>query len=452
MTLATGVYGQQPAGSGTPPVTATAPGPTVPTEDAAADAYKLQGSAIELSRDVSRQSAVTAPYELSSTGISGSRGSSQVILSAPVPERGASFRTEGGIFFYPSINVGYGYNDNLLSSSINKVSTGLLNVTPQVMAEMKRRGDRYTATISVNHTDYSNSSNDNYTHYEAWVAGDNYFSARARAGWVFGQINSTDPRGSTLRATTSLPDRWHAPTLRGKFIYGAPEAAGRIEVDVDARHKRYDNNPTTTAIAELDETGLAGRFFYRLGSRSLALVEASEHVFDYTSAASPNDNTDRRLYLGYTWEASAATTGIVKIGRMTKRFSLAGHDQFSGGAWEATVRWLPLTYTTFELALARVAEDPSGLGSYLLNTKNALSWMHKWSESFSTTVAASLNKTQYGGTSRSDGIHGISLTARYNLRRWLTTGVDFTTTDLQSSDPAAEWKRKVIMFTATVTL
>jgi len=418
LTLATAVYGQQPTGNSVPLV--TAPDPTASVEDSGADAFKLQGSAIEVSRDVTRQNAVLAPYEISGTGIGGARGSTQTILTAPLPERGAPFRTEGGVFIYPSIAVGYGYNDNVLNSGINKLGSGLINVAPQVMAEMKRRGDRYTAMLAVSRTDYSNSSNDNYSHYEAWVAGDNYFSARARAGWAFGQINTTDPRGSNLRATSALPDRWHAPTLRGTFIYGAPEASGRIEVDVDARNKRYNNNPASTTIAEFNERSLAGRFFYRLGSRSLALVEASERVFDYTSAASPSDNTDRRLYLGYTWDASAATTGIVKIGRMSKRFTLASHEQFSGGTWTATVRWLPLTYSKVEFSLVKVAEDPNGFGSYLLNTNNSASWKHQWSTSFSTTAAASLNKTKYGGTSRSDDIQGISLGINYNLRRWLT--------------------------------
>jgi len=393
-----------------------------------------------------------APYELSGSGIGGSRGSSQAILTAPVPGSGAPIRTVGGIFLYPSVFVGYGYNDNVLSSSINQFGSGLINVAPQVMAEMKSRGDRYTALILANHTGYSNSRNDNYTNYEAWVAGDNYFSARARMGWALGQVSATDPRGASLRATSISPDHWNAPTLRGRFIYGAPEAAGRIEVDADSRHKRYDNNRTVTEVADRDDKGLAGRFFYRLGSRSLALVEVSNRVFDYPSAAAIDDNTDRRLYLGYTWEASAATTGIVKVGRMTKRFDQAGHDQYSGGTWEATVRWLPLTYSAFEFALVKVAEDPTGLGSYLLNTRNSVSWKHQWSKSFTTVAAASLSNTKFAGTSRSDDIRGISLTAQYNPRRWLTTGVDFAITDLQSSDPAADWRRKVIMFTANFTL
>jgi polysaccharide export outer membrane protein len=114
------------------------------------------------------------------------------------------------------------------------------------------------------------------------------------------------------------------------------------------------------------------------------------------------------------------------------------------------VRWLPRTYSAFEFMSAKLAEDPSGLGKYLLNTRNGISWKHQWSKSFTTVASTNLNRTIYAGTSRKDDVLGISVTANYNFRRWLTTGVDFQHR-LQSSDPSAN-NRVVIMFTATLTL
>lgn len=449
MTIAAGVQAQQPS-TGTTSSAKAASGSADTSEDSEAGAFTLRGGAIESNRDVSRQSAIMAPYEIPGTGVGGAGTSTQVILTAPA--LGAPIRTESGIFLYPSIFIGLGYNDNVLNSKFNKLGSSLLNVSPQAMAEIKRRGDRYTALLVANQTSYSDSSHDNFTNYETWFAGDNYFTARARMGWTLGQVSASDPRGASLRATSTAPDHWNAPTLRGRFIYGAPEAAGRIEVDVDTKHKRYDNNRRVTEIADRNDTGLAGRFYFRLGSRSHAQVEVSRQVLDYPSAAAVDDNTARRLYLGYTWGASAITSGSIKIGRMTKRFDQPGHDQYSGGSWEATLRWMPRTYSALEFLSARLAEDPSGLGSYLLNTRHALSWKHQWAQSFNTVAATNLNKTQYAGTSRLDNVHGFSLTASYNFRPWMTTGVDFSNTRLQSSDPAAEWNRKVIMFTATLTL
>lgn len=38
------------------------------------------------------------------------------------------------------------------------------------------------------------------------------------------------------------------------------------------------------------------------------------------------------------------------------------------------------------------------------------------------------------------------------MKRWLTMGVDLARTDQSSSDPTAEFKRNVIMFTLSATL
>jgi hypothetical protein len=445
------VVSAQEAG-GAKAAASAAPVATEATDDDGAGAYSLRGSAVESAGGMTRQGAVTPSYELFGTSIGGSRGSSQVILTAPAPERGAPIRTESGIFFYPSVFVGYGVNDNVGSTPTNQVRSNLTTIAPEVVAEMKSHGDRYTAVFTANSTSYASSRDDNYTNYEAWVAGDNYFSARARMGWAVGTIVSSDPRGSKSNGISASPDRWHAPTLRGKFIYGAQEAAGRIEVDVDVKHKRYDNNQVNTETLSLNDSGIAGRFFYRVGSRSMALLEVRNHVFDYTSPNATDDNTDRRVYLGYTWEATAATTGIVKVGRMTKRFDLAGKERFSGSTWEATVRWLPRTYSAFEFESSKTADDPTGVGNYLENTNNTLSWNHQWSGSFTTVASAGVLKSKFAGTGREDDIQRMSITANYALRRWMSIGVDFANTNTKSNQTGLDWKRNVTMFNANFTL
>lgn len=119
---------------------------------------------------------------------------------------------------------------------------------------------------------------------------------------------------------------------------GSPEAQGRLEFDLG--RKESDNN-RSPAISDVVFNSVAGRIFVRLGSRSLALAEVSQSTVDYRSDLSVDDSTERRYYLGYTWDATAATTGIVKIGRMTKDFDAAGREGYSGASWEAALRWTP---------------------------------------------------------------------------------------------------------------
>ncbi len=346
--------------------------PSAVVEDAGSSDYSLKESAVGAPSDKTAQGAVSPAYSLSGSGFTGQRSAQEVIKTAPVPANGAPIKTNGGVFYYPSAFAGIGYNDNVLGTATNKTHSSFINVSPEIVAEMKNHGDRYTASFSGNVTDYFSSHDDNYANYEAWLAGDNYFSQRARTGWKLGYITGTDARGSTQRAIANRPDHWSAPSFDGTFIYGAPSAAGRVEGDLKYLSKRYDNNRAQTSVADLNQAEAAGRFYYRIGTRSMLLAEVRDTEYHYTSPQPNDSNTERRYYVGLTWEATAATTGTVKVGRMTKDFTDSSRQGFSGGSWEAGVRWLPVDRSAVDFQSSKATADPVGYGNYQINTANSV--------------------------------------------------------------------------------
>lgn len=417
-----------------------------PTQPAVEDAYTLKVPAAPASQ------VSGTGYELKGTTISGATAApSQPILTAPVGDA-AAYKTDSGVYLYPTAFVGMGYNDNLQSSSTNKISSSMVNLAPQLIAEMKHKGDRYTALVSVNNVNYASSSADNSTNSEFKVAGDNYFTARARAAWSLGQVRSTDPRGANNRPISAEPDRWTSNNVDGRFIYGAPEAQGRLELDLGSTNKTYDNNRATTAVADVAVNSYATRLFYRLGTRSLMLGEYRNAKANYASALSTDSNAEQRYYVGLTWDATAATTGIIKLGRMTKDFDAAGKGGFGGDSWEGSVRWAPLTYSAFDFQTSRSAVDSTGFGNYSLLTSNNISWNHKWTRSLTTRAAVGLVKTDFGGTTRSDSATNYALTVDYAVLRWLKIGVDWAGTDSTSNVPAGEFNRNITMFTLNASL
>ncbi|MFZ4624321.1 MAG: outer membrane beta-barrel protein [Rhodoferax sp.] len=392
-----------------------------------------------------------SPYQLSGTSISGASQSNPAILTAPVNPDQAAYKTESGIYLYPTVFVAVGQNDNLLATDANRLSSNFFKLTPQVVAELKNKGDRYTALASFDATRYSSSSQDNTTNSEFKVAGDNYFTSRARVAWSVGRLNTTDARGSTDRSLSTVPDRWHANALAGRAIYGAPEAAGRVEMDLGYRDKAYDSNRNTTAGGDNILKSFAGRGLYRVGTRTMALAEYRQDKADY-SLDNSGSSIERRYYAGLTWEATAATTGIVKVGRMTKDFDLDGKPSYSGSSWEATVRWTPLSYSVFDLSTNRSTADSTGVGVYILNTGTNLNWSHSWSQSLASRAGLGILDSDFAGTDRSDRVKTYSLGVDYTLLRWLKIGADFTRTDKSSTDATTAYKRNIAMFTLNASL
>ena len=396
--------------------------------------------------------AVAAPYQLSGTSISGASSATSVILTTPVAPTAAAYKTESGIYLYPNAFLGSGRNDNVLSTNTDQISSNFLRFEPQLVAEFKNKGDRYTALAWLAGTRYADIAEENVTNSEFKVAGDNYFSSRARAGWSIGRIDNADARGATKRSLSTTPDRWHANSLDARLIYGAPEAPGRFEVDLARQVKAYENNRDVTTLGDLTLNSFAGRGFYRLGTRTLALAEFRQAKANYASAVSTDSNTERRYYAGVTWEATAATTGIVKLGRMTKDFDLASRPSYSGGSWEATARWAPRTYSVFDLTTGRATADATGFGNYTLNTSTDLVWNHAWTQSLNSRVAVGSLSTDFVGTARTDRATNYALTVDYAVLRWLKIGADFARTDNASNDASAAYKRNIIMLTLNASL
>ncbi len=417
------------------------------------DNYLLKSGSVSTT-PASGQRGNSAAYELRGTSFSGSGSSSPVIMTTPIDPDTAAYKTESGLYLYPSVFVGYGYNDNLQTSQTDAVGSSFLNAAPQLVAEMKKSGDRYTAFLGANGTRYTNSSDDNYTNADVNVAGDNYFSARARAGWSLGYVNGSDARGSNNRPVGTEPDKWHVTKAAGTFIYGAPEAQGRAEFDLGTQRKAYDNNRTVTATSDLDVTSYAGRLFYRLGSHTLAVAELRNARNLYVNSASTASSVERRYYGGITWDATALTTGVFKIGRMTKDFDNASRSAHSGDSWEAAVRWAPKTYSIVELQTSKATSEATGLEDYTIVTGTDLTWNHKWSNSLTSRVGLGVVVTDFVGTgiNRKDTANNYALTVDYQLLRWLKMGVDITLTDSSSNVANQSFKRNVTMFTLNATL
>lgn len=394
---------------------------------------------------VSQQAASTG-YELGGIGVGGG-GSAAEGGMMTAPTKGRPIRFDNGVFLYPAIMLGYGRNDNVRGTSTNKVASDFWVLNPEAVAEMRTRGDRYTLSYSGNYASYTSSSSDSYDQHELWAAGDNFFTARARLGWGVGYLQRIDPRGATDRPTSSEPDRWHAPVLRALGIYGAPGAIGRIELEGSRMNKRYENNRDYTELSDVDLTTVSGRFFYRVMPKTSLLLELRNTWAEYVSSLSTMDNSDRRYYVGAEWDFLAKTKGTIKLGRGYKEFESSTRKDGNRNSWEAGIQWAPLTYSVFDFQSSRTFQDSTGLGDYLVNTSNTVSWNHKWASYISSRVNYGVTKSDYSATSRNDNLKRYSVGFFTELGYRARLGLDWSHTKRESSLDTYDFERDVLMLT-----
>jgi hypothetical protein len=396
------------------------------------------------------QSSITPSYELGGIGQSRPATGQAVITTAPT--YGLPIRMDNGVFVYPNVFVGAGSNSNVVGTNVNPVSSNFWTLQPLVVGEVKNHGDRYTLRYVGNYTRYDSSSADNFNHHDIQLAGDNYFTSRSRLGWSAGYVARTDPRGSTDRGISATPDSWNAPIVRALYIYGITGAPGRIEVEASHQQKRYDNNRATTFGSDADLTNASGRFFYRVMPRTSAVLEIRQAYADYIDSTSTNDNTDRRYLVGLVWDATAKTTGTVKVGQVEKKFSSSARQGTSNSTWEGAVRWSPLTYSVWDLILSKAPADSTGFGDYVMNTGATLAWNHQWASTISSRASLGSVQSDFASTTRSDTTKNYGLGFFYNVSRTVRAGLEWTRTDRSSSLSIYEFNRNVTMLSLEATL
>ena len=361
----------------------------------------------------------------------------------------------GGVAVRPSIDVGFGYNDNVTNSGTNTISSYAWRVTPLIEADVKAEGQLYGLRYRGDFIDYTSASDQNIYSNLIAVYGNNTFTERADARWEVGFNSSADPVNTNDAAVAGTPNKWQDTYARGTLGYGARDAQGRLEGDLSAVRRNYTNNDTFTYYLDNDRYGVNGRFLWRVApkTRVLAEVQYVDIVYDTVQVGSTTlDSNEYRYLVGVTWDATAKTTGIVKLGYQDKKYKSDARQDFSGFSWAAQMRWLPFTYSSVDLITSRLPIESTGVGNGILSSVYGVSWNHQWTGSLDTAVRYVLTNNDYQGVSRTDDLNTFGLTVGYRVTPKVKVAFDYSFTNRDSTDSAYNYDTNVYMLKANLAL
>ena len=336
------------------------------------------------------------------------------------------------------------------SQPTNEKSSNVTIFNPGFLLQARRPSALYKLSADVVNGAYNDSSRDNYLDRRFRGSGEWVLSNSAGLRLGLNSDYLHDPRGSTDRPLSNEPDTYRDNGANVLFAYGANDAKGRIELAAGTAQKRYRNNRLFTEGADRDTDNLRGTAFFRVMPRTSLLIEVSQFDYDYTLGSSTLDSKENRYMAGVTWEATAATSGTVKIGNMKKDFSTSGRSNFSGSNWEMAVKWSPMTYSKFDFYTQKTIYEATGIGDFVLSKRSGVAWNHDWTSKFSSTATYNYTQDDFlgAGSSRKDNTNGLGFKVNYKLGRVLTLGVDYSYTDRDSNIPDFRYKRNQLMFTA----
>lgn len=378
-----------------------------------------------------------------------------VAQAAVAEDSAAPVYRMGGVSVYPGMALVEKSDSNIFRSSATdpaRRSSMITVLSPSVLLQADKAASTFSLAYNADIGRYSKSTADNYVDQNFLASAEMGMTTRTSLILKPAYSLGHDDRGTTFGAATAEPNKYRSSGVSGSFIYGAEEARGRIALDAGYTDRQYRNNRVVTIAYDKTLRDVGGTFYYSVAPKTSLLIQAKDTRIAYKDAASVLSGNERRYLVGATWEATAQTSGTVKVGQLRKKFD-SGLPAFSGASWEADVLWSPREYARVNLLTSRQPSESTLAGSsFVLVSNTGADIAYDLNERITLHVNGSQVKEDFRGSVRVDSTNNYGVKAEYNLRSWLVAAAEYSDSKKTSSVAGNDYKRNIFMLSLRTKL
>lgn len=378
------------------------------------------------------------------------------VASAAVDEESSApaYRM-GGVTAYPGFSVVLKSDSNIFrvgDADPDKRSSKITVLSPSLVLQARKDGDAYSLAYIADIGRYSNSKEDNYVDQKFLGLAELGLSTQSTLTIQPEYLIGHDDRGATFGPATAEPNTWHSSGLNGSFSYGAEEARGNVMFALGYTDLQYRNNRAVTTDYDRKMASVGGTFYFRVQPKTSLLVNAKHTAISYNQTGSLLNSKEDRYMIGVKWEATAQTTGEIKIGQLHKKFDSA-LPAYTGGSWEGDVRWSPVAYVNVDLISSRQTNETTLLSSSaILLSNSGANIAYDLNDRVTLHANGYQTKEDFVGVGRIDHTNTFGLKAEYKFRSWLIGGAEYTSSAKTSNDSLNDYSRNIFLLRVRTVL
>ena len=371
----------------------------------------------------------------------------------------------GGGKLIPTLAVTFEHDDNIFSQPNNEESDTKTLVRPSLQWLQESEKTTLAVSYSGDYGLYWDSDDDDYDDHtislDAMISPTDIF--RAKVGAFYGWLHDNRGEGSSegINALTrGEPDEYEMSTVGVELDFGRESGMFGVEIEASEDRIQYSNNRNETIFRDRDESYVAGRLYSRIsGGKTKLFVQVDDNDIVYDNdplLGGKLDSTEQGVSIGVEWEATAKTTGMLRIGEVDKEFdSVArrGNDS-SLSTWEASVIWAPRSYSTVTLSASKMPNETNGTGDFIDSKNYTICWNHSWSDRLATRVSFTDGADAYVGdaSGRDDDRQTLSLGVDYDWQRWMTIGANYSYSERDSDINTFDFEKNIFSVTFDMSL
>lgn len=364
----------------------------------------------------------------------------------------------GNLQIIPTLGISASDDDNIFRSELNEVDSTVINYRPRIQAILDTGPNQFVLDTQLDKGEYDETSEDDYDDWS--VAGSAHFELNESNMLDFNASYAElhEPRGTGYSQGSNIPiepDEYEETRVGASYQLGNNTSLGRIVLNAGNYEREYTNNRVLTAFRDREDDNWGATFYWNISPRTSVLVEYRNRDVEYQNTLVGTDSLDSEedyVFVGIEWEATAATTGSIRVGQGDKEFSDVGRDDVDKTSYEAFLTWSPVEYSTFNFFASRLFDETTGLGDAIERETFGANWRHEWTPRISTSVNASFNDEEYVAGLRDDDFDIISAGITYSVARWLDIGIDFGNEERDSSRQGFSYDRDFVAFRIEASL
>jgi hypothetical protein len=356
----------------------------------------------------------------------------------------------GNLQFVPTLSMSATDDDNIFRNEASPLESWVYNIRPRLLTTLESGANQFTLDLAADKGEYAETDEDDYTDWNAALNADFELNSSNLLGFNLRHNDAHEFRGTGFSqgdAIPLLPDEYEEDTVGAYYQLGNNESLGRIRLNIGAYEKDYSNNIALTRYREREEDLWGAAFYWNLSPRTALVLEYRNREIEYgaTLPGTASLNSEEQyVFVGIEWEATAATTGSLRIGEGEKDFVAAPQADQDLPSVEGDITWAPVDYSIVTLFASQIFDETEGFGNAVERRTAGVNWDHDWSQRFSSNVNITLSSTDHLGSTREDDYDTYSLGFTYSAARWLDFGVDFGREDRQSNVAGLSMDRNFI--------
>ena len=368
----------------------------------------------------------------------------------------------GPVYITPTLEVETRYSDNDLRAESDTTSTWILDTAPKVQMWLQNGESTYSGTLQLRDYRYSETSDDDFTDYQGNIDIHHEFNAKNTLDAFAKFYDGHEERGTGL-SEGDVAQEIDEPVEVETTEYGAGYTLGnksgpaRLNAGYRFYERDYQNFREETQYRDYEQDHWAVRGFYSVGPKTDLVVEAryvdTEYETDRRLAPGGTfNNEEYNYFVGVEWEATAKTSGSVKLGWFDREYDSSEREADDGFSWEVDAYYTPRSYSEFNLETKRFSQETNGLGDSIDTEQLALRWTHDWSFRSNTRLEIAKANENYSGSFRDDDLWFVEARYTRKLRRWFDLSGGYRYEERDSGEDTFSYDQNVYFLRLDLSL